>query len=78
MVEAIDAGGMAVGEFDLDRISPYRRGGSRGYFWFEHGKDGRAGRLGFDLGMPFVRFFACGTGAMFTKVGKVVVTDMRV
>lgn len=79
MVEAVDAGGMAVGEFDLDRIGSYGRGGTGSYFRLEHGEDGdAAGGLRVDVGRLFMRFFACSTGTMFAEIGKVVMTGVRV
>ncbi len=69
MIVGIDAGGVAVGERDLDGVVPYLRGGLGAGFWFEHGKSGRRseGRRrfgkGFFLGALVV---ARGAGAVVT------------
>jgi len=41
MIEGIDAGGVAVGERDLDGVVPYLRGGGGAGFGFEHGQGWR-------------------------------------
>lgn len=41
MIVGVDAGGVPVGERDLDGVVPYLGGGGGSGLWFEHGKDGR-------------------------------------
>lgn len=79
MVEAIDPCPVAVGEFDLDGIVPYCRGGASGDSRLEHRKDRAvAGSFGIDTAVLVTLFFAGGTRAMFTKIGKIIVTAVGV
>jgi len=41
MIVGVDAGGVPVGERDLDGVVPYLGGGGGAGLGFEHGKDGR-------------------------------------
>jgi hypothetical protein len=79
VVVAEDAGGMAVGEIDLDGVVAYLRRGLSAGFGLVDGQKRRGGEIhgghGVFLGALVI---AGGTGAMLAEVGEVVVAGMTV
>lgn len=79
IVVAVDAGGMAIVEGDLDGIVPYRVGGLSARLGLVHGEKRGGGSGGRASGFLFGAFvIAGGAGAMVTEEGKVKVAGMAV
>src|SRR5262249_49505587 len=79
MIVRVDAGGMTVGERDLDGVVPYRGGGLGFCLGLEHGerRELRAGRRG-QFVLLVALFVAGGARAVFADVGEVVVARVAV
>src|SRR5690348_12922213 len=77
MVEAVDAGCVAVGEFDLDGVGADRSGGACRDFWLEHGQSGGTGRGTGSL-VPAVTLSARRARAMVAEIWKIVEARVRV
>lgn len=71
MVEAVDAGCMAVGKFNLDGVGADGSGGARRDFWLEHGQSGGTGRGTGSL-VPAVTLSARRARAVFAEIWKIV------
>lgn len=79
VIKAENAGGVAVGELDLDRVAPHGSGGACGDFRLEHGKNGRAASgFRFEPAVFFALFAAGGAGTVFAEVHEIVVASVGV
>ncbi len=79
MIVGVDAGGVAVGEGDLNGVVADRRGGLRAGFGFEHGQRGKLRRRSRgELLLLVALFVARGAGAVIAKVGEVVMAGVAV
>jgi len=81
MVVGIDAGGVAVGEGDLDSVIPYLRGGGGSRFGFEHwqGRRGCEGGRSFCERTLFVALVvARGAGTLIAEIGKIEMGDVAI
>lgn len=79
MVVAIDAGGVAVGEGELDGVVAYGVGGLGGGLWFEHGEcSGGGWARGGEVGFFFALVVAGGAGAFFSEVVEIVMAGVAV
>ena len=73
-----DAGGVAVGERDLDGVVADLRGGLRAGLGLKHGKRGEWRGRRRELALLVALFVACGAGAVLAEIGEVVVAGVAV
>jgi hypothetical protein len=79
MVVAVDAGGMAVGERELDGVVSDGVGGFGGGLGLEHGENGGRSRTrGGEGGFLFALVVAGGAGTFVAEIGEVVVAGVAV
>src|SRR5580693_6326340 len=81
MVVAVDAGGMAIREADLNGVVAYHRGGLGAWLGLEHGQRGRRfeGRIYVaERGFLLASVVAGGAGAFVAEIGEFVVAGVAV
>ena len=79
MVVAVNAGGVAVGEGELDGVIAYGVSGFGGGLGLEHGEGGRGGwACGGEVGFFLALVVAGGARAFFAEVVEIVVAGVAV